>query len=123
MNPDPQRNGKRGLKVSNMYPAKVGAIDPEAIRKKPLIPTAVAVSSGSTILAAKDCRMGFENRCTTLIAIMRVMANGNQLLIGSATVRPEARSRQVTIIFISPNRSTILGRSRRLRMERNLVAA
>jgi hypothetical protein len=57
MSPAPERNGRERLRVSNTYPATVGATERRVIREKLLIPIAVAVSLGSTKTVAKDCRM------------------------------------------------------------------
>ena len=79
MSPAPERNGRERLRVSNMYPATVGAIERRVIREKLLIPMAVAVSSGSTMPVAKDCRMGIVNMMMVLRAIRRATANGSDL--------------------------------------------
>lgn len=112
MSPAPERNGRERLRVSNMYPANVGAIDLRVIREKLLIPMTVAVSSGATMPVAKDCRMGIVNRIIVLKTISRATANGYEPVIGKAAVRPAVRSLEAMIVLISPNRSTILGISR-----------
>ena len=109
--PAPERNGRERLRVSNMYPATVGAIDRTVIRAKLLIPMAVAVSSGSTMPVAKNCRMGIVDIMIVLMTIRRATANGYQLVIEKAAVRPAMRSREAMMVPISPNRSTMLGMS------------
>ena len=110
--PAPERNGRERLRVSNMYPANVGAIDRRVIREKLLIPMAVAVSSGSTMPVAKDCRMGMLNMMIVLRAIRRATANWYKLVTEKAAVSPAVRRREAIIVRTSPNRSTILGISR-----------
>lgn len=112
MSPAPERNGRKRLRVSNMYPATVGAIDRRVILTKLLIPMAVAVSSGSTMLTAKDCRTGIANIIAVLRTIRSATANGYKLVIEKIAVRPAVRSREVMMVLISPNRSTTLGMSK-----------
>lgn len=73
--------------------------------------------------AAKYCRIGMVNMITILNTIKMAMAKGYQLVIENATVIPAVRRRETTIVFISPNRSTTLGISVLLKIEKNLAAA
>ncbi len=108
-NEAPVTKGSVRLIVSNMYPATVGAMVRTLIRAKLLIPMAVAVSRGSTILEAKVCLMGMENISTTLIVIIRAMANGNHVVKENITDKPATMRREAAIVETAPNLFTILG--------------
>jgi hypothetical protein len=63
----PREELKGEERVSNMYPANVGAIDLRAIREKLLlIPMTVPVSSRSTMPVAKDRRKLWQSIFTSV---------------------------------------------------------
>ena len=66
MSPALERDGRERLRVSNMYPANVGAIGRRAIREKLLIPMTVPVSSGSTTPVAKGCQKLWQSTFTSV---------------------------------------------------------
>ena len=103
-NEAPVRNGMVKLIFSNMYPAKVGAIVRKPIRAKLLTPMVVAISFGATIPVAKDCLIGIEKCITTINALTRTIAKGNDEVKEKITVRVAVIKREVRRMVISPNR-------------------
>lgn len=108
-NDAPVKKGIVRLTVSNMYPARVGAMVRKLIRAKLLTPMAVAVSWGFTIATAKVCLMGIENSITIRNAINKMMATIGAVTKEKTTARLAVTSREMTSAWTSPRRLTTGG--------------
>jgi hypothetical protein len=100
------------LIASNIKPARVGAMERTPILAKLLIPMAVEISLGSTILIAKDCLIGMVKLRVILNIIRSAIARGYQLVRAKAAVTAAEISRDQTIVPISPILDTMKGMRR-----------